>query len=531
MCGIAGVYTPKNRVIDQLATIVEKEWNRGHTSFGFETYDVEGYLHARKGKTAPLNRDLRGANGDMGIAHQRYSTRGSNEKGFLERNAQPYAVHYLPINNGKVNGHHIQQVERCDTSPVLDLPVKSMMAIAHNGDIFDTGERRDWFYQCDIKYLAWPFADALFENYEQDGATITAKKLFDTARKVIPTLKGSFSYVGFVVDRNHEKKMFAGRDPWGIKPGFFGKLKNGWAVASEDDPLVALGCRHDEIEEMKRGFFYVFDDSGEYKSAQIKVGKCAGCSFEDIYFASKGSSFLGKSIADNSELMGQLLGKEQPVVADIVVPVPDSGRSVAVGYAYETNIRYRDTGLIKNRKRDKRTFILNKQSSRASEVRRKLTANWWVLHGQRVVITDDSLIRGTNVRALVEMVREDGEAKEVHVRIGSPPTIAPCYLGIDMKSRGEFAAARAAEKLGFNIFGDFADRTKMGLTKEQVTAVTEEIRKEIGADSLGYLSLEGLQSILGPNRCYGCWNPALNPEELADEILTAIKEHPEGYRV
>jgi amidophosphoribosyltransferase len=180
---------------------------------------------------------------------------------------------------------------------------------------------------------------------------------------------------------------------------------------------------------------------------------------------------------------------------------------------------------------DVRSFIMQEQWERDETALNKNDPVRAVLEGLDVILTDDSLIRGTNVRALVEMVRDDGEATEVHVRIGSPPTLAPCYLGIDMKSRGEFAAARAAERLGFNIFGDFADRTKMGLTKEQVAAVTEEVRKEIGADSLHYLSFEAMRKVLGSECCFGCWNPSLNPAELRADILDSIRKHPDGYRV
>jgi len=521
MCGIAGVFTPGKEVVAKLIDMLDKEWNRGHTSFGIETYSLDGILHIRKGKGTPDEEHLKTMRGDVGIGHQRYSTRGSNDEMFLKRNAQPIALHFYRKNEGPY------KVERCDPVPEDDLKVRSMIVVAHNGDIFTTNEERDYFYQCDIKYLAWPFADELAKDY--DG-NITKEKLENVARKVIPKLKGSFTFVGYTIDRGSYPMMFAGRDPWGIKPGFIGKVKGGWAVASEDAALVTIGCKAEDIFEMKPGHFYTFDTKQRMHSIEIKKGEPAFCAFEYVYFSDIASNLEGKNVGQTRRELGYALGKEQPANADIVCPVPDSGRSLSIGYAEATGIPFRE-GLSLNRKRSKRTFILQDQTERENEVLRKLIPIRAVMEGERVVLNDDSLIRGTTMKRIVKMVREIGGAAEVHVRIGCPPTAAPCYLGIDMKSRGEFAAARAASALGYDIYKGFKDFDNLGLTDEELEDVVEKIKEDIGADSLGYLSFETFKKIVGENCCFGCWNPSLNPKELRKDILTAIKEYPEGYRV
>jgi amidophosphoribosyltransferase len=343
-------------------------------------------------------------------------------------------------------------------------------------------------------------------------------------------MKGSYTFVGFAADRKTYVTMFAGRDPWGIKPGFIGHLDDGWAVASEDAALVTIGCEEEDIMEMERGKFYTMEMGGELDEIVIRKGKPAFCAFEYVYFGDIASNFNGQNVGAIRKRLGRQLGIEQPVKADIVVPIPDSGRSAAVGYAYATGMEYEEAGLSKNRKSNKRTFILQDQRERDSEVLRKMIPVKKILEGRRVVLVDDSLVRGTTMRKLVDKVREVGGAEEVHVRISCPPTIAPCYLGIDMKGRGEFAAARAAQDLGFDFYGGFKDPLQMGLDGDKLQTVVTKVRDAIDADSLGYLSMKSFRKITGGDCCFGCWNPALNPDELRDDILRFIKEHPEGER-
>ncbi|MFQ6010053.1 MAG: amidophosphoribosyltransferase [Candidatus Aenigmatarchaeota archaeon] len=527
MCGIAGVYTPGKSVVVKLAKIMKKEWTRGHTSFGIETYDEKGNLYIRKGMRTPGDEDLEGLKGDIGIGHQRYSTRGSNKKYFLKRNSQPMSLHIFPIKGGGF------VAERCDYVYEDELEVKSMMSIAHNGDIFNTEERRDYHYQCDIKYFAWPFADELAKDY--DG-TISKEKLTKVARKVIPQLKGSFSFVGYTVDRNRNKTMFAGRDPWGIKPGFIGEVDGGYAVASEDAALKTIGCKREDIFEMKQGHFYIIDmdhdtERVEVEDVEIKVEKPAFCAFEFVYFADRNTTFRGRNVARIRNEMGRRLGKEHPLNVHMVVPIPESGRSVAIGYSHATGVLYEE-GYSKNRGiSDIRTFILQEQEARDEEVLNKLDPIREVLEGMDVAVADDSLVRGTTMRKLVKRTRDEGGANEVHVLMGCPPQVSPCYLGIDMRTRGEFAAARAARRLGYDIYKGFRDFDNMGLTKEELVNVIEEIKEEIGADGLYYLSFEGMSEIVGDGYCFGCWNPSLNPKDLRKDIISSIRDNPEGYRV
>jgi amidophosphoribosyltransferase len=522
MCGIAGVYTPGRDVSIKLVKILKKEWNRGHTSFGLETYDLDGKLHVRKGMRTPSEADLEGLVGDIGIGHQRYSTRGSNEPSFLRKNAQPVTLSLFEKNSGGF------LVERCDHISEDDLKVRNVMSVAHNGDIFRNGEERDHFYECDVKYLAWPLADALAKGY--DG-NLGKKKLQEAARAVIPQLKGSFTFAGYTVDSKGQRTLFAGRDPWGIKPGFIGEVEGGYAVASENAALKTLGCKGDAITEMERGHFYTMDSDRKLEDMVIRAAEPSFCAFELIYFADMNSNFGGKSVARTRIELGRILGMEHPADADIVVGIPDSGRSVAIGYSYTTGLLYTE-GYSKNRGLgDIRTFILQEQWQRDEGALDKNDPIRDVLEGMDVVITDDSLVRGTNIKKIVKRTREEGGASEVHVRIGCPPLISPCYLGIDMKARGEFAAANAASVLGYDVYKGFCDIDNMGLTKEELENTVEEIREEIGADSLGYLSFEGMRKVVGGGHCFGCWNPSLNPAELRAGIIDSIRMYPDGYRV
>jgi amidophosphoribosyltransferase len=271
--------------------------------------------------------------------------------------------------------------------------------------------------------------------------------------------------------------VYAVRDPLGIKPLCFGTLpgERGFVVASESVALDVLGgkltrdVRPGEIIELTPKAVVVHAPVGEQDAAH--------CMFEYVYFARADSVMDGGSVYRIRDEIGRQLAREQPAEADIVVPVPDSGRTHALGYAEESGLGFAE-GLMKNRYVH-RTFIMPDQGDRDKGVRMKLNAVRSVVAGKRIVLVDDSIVRGTTMRRIVAMLREAG-ARSVHVRIGSPPIVAPCYLGIDMHSRKHLIAS---------------DHT------------LDQIRDEIGADSLGYLSLDGLVKAIDHAKkdlCLGC---------------------------
>jgi amidophosphoribosyltransferase len=227
--------------------------------------------------------------------------------------------------------------------------------------------------------------------------------------------------------------------------------------------------------------------------------------FEFVYFAKPDSRINGRSVHDVRATIGKLLARYNPVEADLVVPVPESGRHYATGYATESGIPL-DEGIMKDK--DERSFIQQTQESRDKVVEEGLSYLRSVLRGKRVVLVDDSIVRGTNMRKLVDGIRDAG-AKEIHVRIGCPPLIAPCYLGIDMRSKKEFIA-----------------RDKDGNIKD-----VEEINKEIGADSLAYSSIESLNKAIGFDTCKGCISfPEGYPSEMKEDVLCLFKQDKKGKR-
>ncbi|MCK5031855.1 MAG: glutamine phosphoribosylpyrophosphate amidotransferase, partial [Thermoplasmatales archaeon] len=227
--------------------------------------------------------------------------------------------------------------------------------------------------------------------------------------------------------------------------------------------------------------------------------------FEFVYFAKPDTRINGQSVHNVRVEIGRLLAKEHPVKADIVVPVPESGRRYATGFSRELGIPLEE-GLMKDK--DERSFIQQTQESRDKVVEGGLSYIRSVLGGKRVVLIDDSIVRGTNIRKLVRGVRDAG-AKEIHIRIGCPPLIAPCYLGIDMRSRKEFIA-----------------RGPDGEIK-----TCEKIAEEIGADSLGYISIDGLKRAIGFDICLGCIDfPGGYPSEMQKDVLTFFKKDGEGMR-
>ena len=472
MCGIAGIIggKPVSRLIYHSLFSVQ---HRGQSAAGMLIYD--GNIHVTK--DAGLVREILNEEskidipGNVGIGHTRYSTAGMDDLKSLKYNAQP---EYL---------------------------VNPFLACAHNGNIFncnliDKFTKRKPRTECDVQCLLLPIADSLYKK------EITPELIFDACEKLMKNIKGAYSAL-FLADSGDNPYLFAMTDPYKIRPLVLGKKDGLYCLTSETRVFKKINFEY--VKDIPGGSVIIIDTKGNIFEKQIIKKPERPCMFEFVYFAKPDSRIDGRSVHDVRANMGRLLAREYPVEADIVVPVPESGRHYATGYARESGIPL-DEGIMKDK--DERSFIQQTQESRDKVVEEGLSYLRSVFNGKRVVLIDYSIVRGTNIRKLIKGIREAG-AKEVHVRIGCPPLIAPCYLGIDMRSKKEFIA-----------------RDKDGKIKSW-----DEINKEIGADSLAYTSLKSLREAIGFETCRGCIDfPGGYPTDWKDDVLKLFKKDKKGIR-
>ncbi len=299
-----------------------------------------------------------------------------------------------------------------------------------------------------------------------------AENAIDAIREVLKHTEGAFSLLFLT-----PKSLIAVRDPRGFRPLVLGKLKDAWCVASETCAFDLIDAEY--VREIKAGEMLVIDENGLHSSFPLVEKPLSVCTFEHVYFSRPDSIIFGKSVNESRHKMGKQLAIEHPVEADLVVPVPDSGVAAAVGFARQSEINFRHA-IIRNHYVG-RTFIEPSQSIRSFGVRLKLNPVKDLINGRRIVLIDDSIVRGTTSKKIVQMVREAG-AKEVHLRISCPPTVSPCYYGVDTPRRRELIAAQMS---------------------------VDEVCKYIEADSLGYLSLEGMLEAIGIDKgsaCTACWS-------------------------
>jgi amidophosphoribosyltransferase len=291
-----------------------------------------------------------------------------------------------------------------------------------------------------------------------------------TALELLPKVKGAFCLV--FMDEN---TLYAARDPQGVRPLVLGRLERGWVVASESAALDIVGASF--VREVEPGELIAIDENG-LRSSRFGEVKRAGCVFEYVYLARPDTSINGKNVYDARIEMGRTLAREYPVEADLVIPTPESGTPAAIGYAQESGIPF-GHGLVKNAYVG-RTFIQPSQTIRQRGIRLKLNPLKEVIQGKRIIVVDDSIVRGNTQRALVQMLREAG-ALEIHVRISSPPIMWPCFYGVDFATRAELIA---------NGIG------------------VEDVKSSIGADSLGYLTKDGMVAATGQQEkelCTACF--------------------------
>lgn len=436
-CGVFAIAAIQNVSVDIFYALRVLQ-HRGQESAGIAVYNSG--IKAIKGMglahQALKPEDINNLKGELGIGHVRYSTFGSS----TIENAQPIVV---ATNYGDI-------------------------ALAHNGEIVNADEIMDT-----LKKKGWAF---ITSSDSEIAVRLLANDIANTGdpvrslKSLMSQIQGSYSMTIMI-----DNRVFAIRDPLGIRPLCVGRTKGGYAAASESVVFDTLGGEF--IRDVEPGEIVELLP-GEIKSYKTGLSKGrAHCMFEWVYIARADSCLDTKLVYEVRRRIGQRLAKEQPVDADVVVPIPDSGRSHAIGYSEASGIRYSE-GLMKNRYVE-RTFIMPEQSDRTTSVMLKLNPLKSVIKDKRIVLVDDSIVRGTTIRQIVQLVRNAG-AKEVHVRIGSPPIRSPCYFGIDMKTREQFAAT------GRTI---------------------DEIGKMITADSLGYISVEGLVDAIGlpaGDLCLGC---------------------------
>jgi amidophosphoribosyltransferase len=442
-CGVFGVFGhPEAANLTYLGLYALQ--HRGQESAGIVSSDGhELHLHRAMGDVEEIFQPavLAKLPGTAAIGHTRYSTAG--DKALL--NAQPIMI---DCNKGKVAlGHNGNLTNAAEWRRKLE----------HRGSIFQTNS--------DTEVIVHMIARS------------QARNLSGAIGDALNQVEGAYSLLLLTPD-----ELYAVRDPRGFRPLVLGRLPatdvapEAWMVASETCAFDLLNAQY--IREVEPGEMVRISRSGIESIRFAPVKPQQHCVFEHVYFSRPDSIIFGRSVNESREALGRLLAQEHPADADIVVPVPDSGVPAAVGYALESRIAFR-MGLIRNHYIG-RTFIEPSQAIRNFGVKLKLNPVRGLIEGKRVVLVDDSIVRGTTSRKIVRMVREAG-AKEVHVRISCPPTISPCYYGVDTPTREELIASSNSP---------------------------EEIRKFLGADSLGYISMAGLRQAVNDREgkfCTSCY--------------------------
>ncbi len=448
-CGVFGIYAPGSEVARLTYYGLYALQHRGQESAGIAVSDGTGInAHKGMGLVSEVFTDhiLAGLQGHMAIGHVRYSTTGSS----LIANAQPIVVHYQ-------NG---------------------MIALAHNGNLTNAAELRRELAGTGAVFHTTVDTEAIVNLIARNSRG----SLEDALNKTMIDLRGAYALVVMT-----ENKLMGARDPFGIRPLCIGKVGSGYCLASESCALDTIGAEF--IRDVEPGEIVTIDDQGIHSRKGMFGVRRAVCSFEYIYFARPDSTIDGLNVLESRRKMGVQLAEEYPVDADLVIPVPDSGRAAALGYAQALGITFEE-GFVKNRYVG-RTFIKPTQEMREISVRLKLNANRSVLKDKKVVMIDDSIVRGTTSSKLIDMVRAAG-AKEVHLLISSPPVLYPCYYGIDTAEREQLIATQMDVK---------------------------GICKHVGADSLYYLSEAGLKKVLEEKSgCMACFNGQYPTDVPAHEV-------------
>lgn len=449
-CGVFGIFAPGVEVARRSFFGIFALQHRGQESAGIAVTDGKDLqIHTAMGLVTQIfdEETLLQFHGDIAVAHNRYSTTGSSEL--------------------------------CNAQPIRLQSADGEMALAHNGNVVNAAALRQSLEARGVQFETTMDSEAIAKTIEINRDKPLEEGLLEVMRQV----SGAFSLVMMTHDT-----LIAMRDPNGVRPLCLGELRNeedgktGYVVASETCALTVAGA--DFIREIEPGeILFINKDGLEsihfQEDSQERDNRPALCIFEFIYLARPDSDLVGQNVHQARRRMGAMLAKQAPVEADVVIGVPDSGTPAAIGYAQESGIPFQE-GLIKNRY-IQRTFIAPDQTQRELGVRLKLTPLQNVLDGKRVVVVEDSIVRGTTTRRIVRMLREAG-AREVHLRISSPPYKWPCFYGIDTAARNNLIAYEKT---------------------------VEEIRSHNGADSLAYLSMDNLiEAVAQPKStfCRACFD-------------------------
>lgn len=427
-CGVFGVWAPGEEVAKLSFYGLYALQHRGQEAAGIATSDgtrIQVYKDVGLVSQVFNEATLTTLGGHISVAHCRYSTTGGNNWA----NAQP---------------------------TLGDTP-HGTVALAHNGNLTNSADLRD---RVTAIHGSTRYGE-MRQGNTTDTALVTAlmreqegEDIEEQAMNLLPTLKGAFCFVFM-----SESTLYAARDPQGVRPLVLGRLASGWVVASEQSALATVGAT--VIREIEPGELIAIDSSG-IRSRRFAESAPARCVFEYVYLSRPDAHINGRSVYESRVEMGRQLAREDTHDADIVIPVPESGTPAAVGYAEASGLPFAQ-GFIKNSYVG-RTFIQPSQTLRQLGIRLKLNVQEHVVRGKRVVVVDDSIVRGNTQRAIVGMLREAG-AREIHVKISSPPVQWPCFYGIDFASRAELIANGAT----------------MG-----------QIARSVGADSLAYISEDGM---------------------------------------
>ncbi len=459
-CGVFGVWAPGEDVAKLTYFGLYALQHRGQESAGIAVSNGRQILvYKDMGLVSQVfdETTLDSLKGHLAIGHSRYSTTGASTWHNAQPTFRPTADGSLALghNGNLINTHELAQL-------VADLPSDPGELDIHARDLESTNDTG--------------LVTALLAHHPDTS-------LEQRALEVLPQLKGAFSFVWM-----NEDTLYAARDPQGIRPLVLGRLDRGWVVASEDSALATIGAS--VVREVEPGEMLAIDEQG-LRSHRFADADPKGCVFEYVYLARPDATISGRSVHEARVEMGRELARQFPVEADLVMPVPESGTPAAAGYAEESGIPF-GQGFVKNAYVG-RTFIQPSQTLRQLGIRLKLNALPHMIRGKKIVVVDDSIVRGNTQRAQVRMLREAG-ALEVHVRISSPPVRWPCFYGIDFATRAELIAN--------GLDGD-------------------EIAASIGADSLGYITLDGMIQSTGQQStslCKACFTGEY-PIDLPDESL------------
>jgi amidophosphoribosyltransferase len=468
-CGVFGVWAPGEEVAKLTYFGLYALQHRGQESAGIAVSNGTSIVVYKDMGLVPQVFDeaaLNSLRGHLAVGHTRYSTTGSS----VWENAQP----------------------------TFKSTATGSVALAHNGNLTNTGDLAALVQEGQREGARRPNLPNHHATTDTDLVTELlaahpSRSLEAAAMQVLPKLQGAYCFVFL-----DEGTLYAARDPQGIRPLVLGRLDRGWVVASETAALDIVGAA--VVREVEPGELIAIDEDG-LRTRRFAEARPAGCVFEYVYLARPDTAIAGRNVHAARLEMGRRLAREAPADADLVIATPESGTPAAIGFSQESGIPY-GQGLVKNSYVG-RTFIQPSQTIRQLGIRLKLNPLREVIAGKRLVVVDDSIVRGNTQRALVRMLREAG-ATEVHVRISSPPVKWPCFYGIDFATRAELIAN------GLSV---------------------DEIRVSLGADSLAYISLDGLiaATTVAPERlCSACFtgrypiqlpDPALLGKHVLEDVL------------